>query len=45
MIHGIGSGALRKAVREMLATSRYVTRVEGAPPERGGDGATIAHLE
>lgn len=44
IVHGLGTGALRKAVREMLASSRYVVRVEGAGPDRGGDGATIAHL-
>lgn len=45
IVHGFGTGALRKAVRELLASSRYVTRIEGAPPDRGGDGATLAHLE
>ena len=44
VVHGLGTGALRRAAREMLSSSRYVTRVEGASPDRGGDGATIAHL-
>ncbi len=44
VVHGLGTGALRRAAREMLSSSRYVTRVESASPDRGGDGATIAHL-
>jgi DNA mismatch repair protein MutS2 len=44
VVHGLGTGALRKAVREHLADSAYVARFEGAPPDEGGDGATIAHL-
>lgn len=45
IVHGLGTGALRQAVRELLADTSYVLRVEDAPPERGGDGATIAVLE
>jgi DNA mismatch repair protein MutS2 len=44
IVHGIGTGALRKAVRELLASSPYVARSEDAPPDRGGDGATLARL-
>jgi DNA mismatch repair protein MutS2 len=44
VVHGIGTGALRKAVRETLQTSPYVVRVEGAAPDEGGDGATVAVL-
>jgi DNA mismatch repair protein MutS2 len=44
IVHGVGTGALRRAVRELLAGSRYVAGVEDAPPGRGGDGATIARL-
>jgi DNA mismatch repair protein MutS2 len=44
VVHGIGTGALRKAVRETLQTSPYVVRVEGASPDEGGDGATVAVL-
>jgi len=45
VVHGIGTGALRRAVREMLSSSRYVARVENAPGNRGGDGATLAILD
>jgi DNA mismatch repair protein MutS2 len=44
VVHGLGTGALRKAVRETLQSSPYVVRVESAPPHEGGDGATVAVL-
>jgi len=44
VIHGLGTGALRQAVRAHLAESPYVTRFAPAPPDEGGDGATIAVL-
>lgn len=44
VVHGIGSGALRGAVRDRLRASRYVSAVEAAPASEGGDGATIAQL-
>jgi DNA mismatch repair protein MutS2 len=44
IVHGIGTGALRRAVREELAAAPFVTRVLDAPPEQGGDGVTIAEL-
>jgi DNA mismatch repair protein MutS2 len=45
VVHGIGTGGLRRAVREALHDSRYVTGYEGAAPDEGGDGATIALLQ
>lgn len=45
VVHGIGTGALRGAVRDALGASRYVVRVEPAGPDEGGDGATVAVLE
>src|SRR4030095_7539821 len=44
VIHGLGTGALRRAVREHLAASPYVARLEAAEPGEGGDGASVAHL-
>ena len=44
VIHGHGTGALRSVVREELARHPLVARAEPAPPEAGGDGATIAYL-
>jgi DNA mismatch repair protein MutS2 len=44
VVHGLGTGALRKAVRETLQSSPYVVRVESASAHEGGDGATVAVL-
>ena len=44
VVHGIGTGALRRVVREHLDTTPYVTRVLDAEPNEGGDGVTIALL-
>jgi DNA mismatch repair protein MutS2 len=44
VIHGVGGGALRGAVREHLARSPYVLRAEDAEANEGGDGVTIAVL-
>lgn len=45
VIHGIGTGALRAAVRDELGRHPLVDAVEPAPPKEGGDGATYAVLE
>lgn len=44
IIHGMGTGALRDAIREYLASSPYVSRFEQADRRTGGGGATIAFL-
>ncbi len=44
IIHGIGTGALRKAVLEHLPRSRYVVESAAAAREDGGAGATRAIL-
>ena len=44
VIHGVGSGALRKAVREYLSTSPYCTAFHEAEPQAGGAGATIVQI-
>lgn len=44
IIHGKGTGALRKVVREMLASHPAVAKHEVAPANQGGDGATVALL-
>ena len=41
IIHGIGSGALRKAVLEYLSTSPYSSTYHEAEPHHGGAGATV----
>ncbi len=45
IIHGYGSGVLRKAVREYLDTLPYKIRYEDAPYTEGGMGVTVAHIE
>ncbi len=44
LIHGKGTGALRRALHEHLAKLPYVKRFYLAPPEEGGDGVTIVEL-
>jgi DNA mismatch repair protein MutS2 len=44
IIHGKGTGALRKVVRDMLANHPAVAKHEVAPANQGGDGATVALL-
>jgi DNA mismatch repair protein MutS2 len=44
VIHGIGTGALRRAVREHLARSAYVERFQPGSPDEGGEGVTTAYL-
>jgi DNA mismatch repair protein MutS2 len=43
IIHGKGTGALRRAVREYLEDHPLVTSSE-QPEDPGGDGVTVAHL-
>ena len=44
LIHGRGQGVQRRVVQAVLASSPLVERFAGAPPERGGRGATLAWL-
>jgi DNA mismatch repair protein MutS2 len=44
IIHGHGTGALRKAVTEFLSEHPHVERFAPAPQDRGGTGATIVTL-
>ena len=44
VIHGRGTGALRHAVREHLASHSLVREFGPEPPERGGNGATAVQL-
>jgi len=44
IIHGKGTGALRQAVRQQLATSPLVRHFEAADARDGGDGATVVSL-
>jgi len=44
IIHGKGSGALRRAVRKFLADYPLVGDYESAKPREGGSGVTVAKL-
>jgi len=44
IVHGLGSGALKRAVEEYLATSPYCSSFRCAEPRQGGTGVTIATL-
>ena len=44
VVHGKGTGALRRAVRELLRKHPLVTTFESAEPKQGGDGVTIVTL-
>ncbi len=44
IIHGMGTGALRDAVRRLLSHDRRVASFEFAPRQQGGTGVTIAVL-
>jgi DNA mismatch repair protein MutS2 len=44
IIHGHGTGALRKAIAELLSDHPHVARFAAAPQDQGGSGATIVEL-
>ena len=44
IIHGVGSGALRRAVQDYLATSPYCADFRGGENNEGGSGVTVATL-
>ncbi len=44
IVHGIGTGALRRAVREWLAQHPHVRGSRPGRRDEGGDGATIAEF-
>ncbi|MEP6718035.1 MAG: Smr/MutS family protein [bacterium] len=44
IIHGHGTGALRRVISEMLKDHPHVARFTTAPQEQGGSGATVVEL-
>ena len=44
VVHGHGTGALRRAVAELLTDHPHVARFTIAPPDQGGAGATVVEL-
>ena len=45
VIHGYGTGQLRRAIAEYLRTHPLVSSYEQAPPEHGGGGVTVVELK
>jgi DNA mismatch repair protein MutS2 len=45
IIHGYGTGQLRRAVAEFLRTHPFVANYGPAPDNQGGGGATIVELK
>jgi DNA mismatch repair protein MutS2 len=45
LIHGHGTGQLRRALAGFLAKHPLVQRYDPAPPERGGGGVTVVELK
>jgi DNA mismatch repair protein MutS2 len=44
IIHGHGTGALRRAIAQLLNKHPHVERFMQAPPDQGGAGATLVEL-
>lgn len=44
IVHGMGTGALRQAISELLSHHPHVSRYEPAPHSEGGRGVTIVTL-
>jgi DNA mismatch repair protein MutS2 len=44
LVHGVGSGRLRQAIRELLAHHPQVAAFAAAPEKEGGEGATLVTL-
>lgn len=44
IVHGKGTGALRKEIRNFLKTFPAISQISNAPEDRGGDGMTIVTL-
>lgn len=45
VIHGHGTGQLRRALAEYLQTHPLVARIQAAAPEHGGTGVTVVELK
>ena len=44
IVHGMGTGALRHAISDLLSHHPHVSRFESAPQPEGGRGVTIVTL-
>jgi DNA mismatch repair protein MutS2 len=44
LVHGVGSGRLKKAIADLLARHPHVETYASAPSDQGGAGVTIVRL-
>ena len=44
IVHGLGTGALKRAIGDLLKDHPHVSRVLAAPQDQGGSGATVVEL-
>ncbi len=45
IVHGIGMGALKRAIADLLSDHPHVAKWSPAPPNEGGAGATVVELK
>jgi len=45
LIHGYGTGQLRRAIAQFLRDHKFVQSFASAPPEQGGGGVTVVELK
>ncbi len=45
IVHGIGMGALKRAISDLLSGHPHVAKFHAAPPNEGGAGATVVELK
>ncbi|MDX2032541.1 MAG: endonuclease MutS2 [Blastocatellia bacterium] len=45
IVHGVGLGALKRAIADLLSGHPHVAKFYPAPPSEGGNGATIVELK
>jgi DNA mismatch repair protein MutS2 len=45
IVHGHGTGQLRRGIAAFLKEHPLVSGFETAPPNQGGGGATVVHLK
>ncbi len=45
LIHGYGTGQLRRAIAEFLHDHKFVAHFQSAPPEQGGGGVTVVEFK
>jgi len=44
IVHGKGTGTLRRAIRDALSTHPLVKSLATPPPKEGGEGVTVVEI-